>query len=94
MLTEVNVEVTTEFGDDPTAIVTFTNTSESDLELVYTHTLDATGLYTFTDFRKGTYDYTVELDGYTTLSNDDAQSIWKKLITNGKWEALLQHHRT
>ena len=82
MLTEVNVEVTTEFGDDPTAIVTFTNTSESDLELVYTDTLDATGLYTFTDFRKGTYTYEVELDGYVDI-NLAGNSIWDE--TDYEW---------
>ena len=38
-------------------------------------TLDATGEYTFVDFRKGTYDITVTLDGYATETETDVD-IW------------------
>lgn len=75
METEVDVIVTTEFGDDPVATVTFTNTSEPLLDLEYEMTLTATGTYTFEDFRKGTYDYSVELVGYGTQT-DTAMLIW------------------
>lgn len=68
MYTEVEVTVTTEFGDDPLATVTFTNTSEPALVIEYVKTLDATGNFTFEDFRKGKYNWKVELEGYMTQS--------------------------
>ena len=87
MLTTVDVTVTTEYGDDPTATVTFTNTTEPDLEIEYEVTLDETGTYTFEDFRKGSYDVEVVLDGYFTqnysydvtppIVGDPLNSIWE-----------------
>ncbi len=74
METEVDVIVTTEFGDEPVATVTFENVSELALELEYTTTLDATGLHTFENFRKGTYEYTVELVGYDDVTG--TMDIW------------------
>ena len=68
MFTTVDVTVTTEFGDAPMATVTYENTTEPGEGYDYTQTLDATGLYTFTNVRKGTYDFEVVLDGYTTQS--------------------------
>ena len=76
MTTDVTVNVTTEYSDDPTALVTLTNTSEPLLLLVYTQTLDATGEYVFEDVRKGTYDVSVVLDGYVTPIGFGAEKIW------------------
>jgi len=69
MVAVVNVEVTTNSGDLPEGCeVVFTNTSEPDLALIYELTLDATGMATIDPFRKGTYDITVTLAGFTPLA--------------------------
>jgi len=68
MVTQVSVTVNTNSGDSPDGTdVTFTNTSEPGLELVYDVELDETGYYLFEEFRKGTYDIIVELRGFETV---------------------------
>ena len=68
MITQVSVSVSTNSGDSPEGTdVTFTNTSEPGLELVYEVELDETGYYAWDEFRKGTYDIFVELRGFETV---------------------------
>jgi hypothetical protein len=69
MTTQVSVTVTTNSLDSPEGTdVIFTNTSEPELELAYETTLDATGVYAWSDFRKGTYDIYVEKNGFAPVS--------------------------
>ena len=69
MVTTVSVSVITNSLDSPEETdVMFTNTSEPDLELVYETTLDASGVYTWNEFRKGTYDIYVEKNGFAPIS--------------------------
>jgi hypothetical protein len=68
MITQVSVSVSANSGDSPEGTdVTFTNTSEPGLELVYEVELDETGYYAWDEFRKGTYDIFVELRGFETV---------------------------
>ena len=85
METMVDFTVTTEFGDSPEATVTFTNTSEPDLELEYSTTLPASGEGSFDPFRKGTYDIEVSLYGYETQTVTDVD-IWEE--TTFTWELV------
>ncbi|MDL2243060.1 DUF2436 domain-containing protein, partial [Bacteroidales bacterium OttesenSCG-928-K03] len=74
MLVEVDVTVTLNDGEAATGtVVTFTNTSEPDLELVYEVTLTATGKYTWDEFRKGTYDISVVKEGFASATETDYQ---------------------
>ncbi|MBP5572919.1 MAG: choice-of-anchor J domain-containing protein [Bacteroidales bacterium] len=76
MTTNVVVNVSTNSNDPATgAVVTLTNTSEPGLELAYNTTLDETGTYTWTDFRKGTYDVTVNLEGFDPLTA--TATVWE-----------------
>ncbi|MDL2239800.1 carboxypeptidase regulatory-like domain-containing protein, partial [Bacteroidales bacterium OttesenSCG-928-L14] len=83
MLIEVDVTVTLNSGENATGtVVTFTNTSEPDLELVYEATLPSSGKFTWDEFRKGTYDISVVKDGYTGVDEtgyeiyDDESFNW------------------
>lgn len=72
MVTQVSVTVITNSADSPAETeVTFTNTSEPDLALVYAVELDETGYYAWDEFRKGTYDITVEKSGFAPISETD-----------------------
>jgi hypothetical protein len=67
MFATVNVTVTTNSNDPATgAVVTLTNTGET--EYVYTATLDETGIYSWDNVRKGNYNVSVELDGFTPVA--------------------------
>jgi hypothetical protein len=68
MTTFVSVTVQTNSGDSPEGTnVLFVNTSEPHLELSYAVELDASGYFMWDDFRKGTYDISVELLGFAPL---------------------------
>jgi hypothetical protein len=68
MITQVSVQVTTNSLDSPEGTdVAFVNTSEPDLGLIYEAELDATGFYAWDEFRKGTYDISVELNGFAPV---------------------------
>lgn len=63
----LTVNVTTETGASAAgAKVTFVNTD--DASYTYETTLGATASHTWNDFRLGTYDYTIELEGFKTSS--------------------------
>ncbi|NTW23874.1 MAG: T9SS type A sorting domain-containing protein, partial [Lentimicrobium sp.] len=69
MVTQVSVAVTTNSLDSPVETeVSFTNTSEPDLALVYEVELDETGVYAWDEFRKGTYDIYVEKAGFAPIA--------------------------
>ncbi len=68
METIVNVQVVTNSGDSPFGTtVLFTNT-DPELELEYGTVIDASGSFSWNDFRRGTYDIEVELPGFTGIS--------------------------
>ncbi len=72
MTTMVSVLVQTNSGDSPEGTnVLFVNTSEPDLEVSYAVELDESGYYLWEDFRKGTYDITVELLGFESIELTD-----------------------
>ncbi len=72
MNTVVDVTVTLNSADSPAGtLVTFTNTSEPGLELVYDETLGGTGMFTWDMFRRGVYDIEVFKAGYTSVSLAD-----------------------
>ena len=63
----VNVAVTTNSNDPATgAVVTLTNINET--SYTYTTTLTETGTYTWDEVRKGDYNVTVELNGFTPVA--------------------------
>ena len=53
--------------------VTLANVNEP--AYVYETTLDATGQYTWTEFRKGTYELTIALDGYYSCATAEVMEI-------------------
>jgi hypothetical protein len=77
MLTTVSVTVTTNSGDSPEGTdVIFTNVSEpTEPPIVFEIELDATGMHTWDDFRKGTYDILVHLNGFADIMVED-YDIW------------------
>lgn len=75
MTTGVKVTASTNTGDSAEeAIVTLVNTVEEDY--VYTAVLDHTGTVTFDSFRKGTYELTVEKEGFSSSSVNQVVVIW------------------
>jgi len=77
MYTEVSVAVITNSDDSPIGTdVLFVNVSEpADPVIEYETELDDTGLYTWTEFRKGTYDILVHLNGFTDIVVEGVE-IW------------------
>ena len=72
MYTTVDVTIVLNSNDSPANTqVTFTNTSEPELELVYDISLPGSGLYTWDEFRKGVYDIMVFKAGYTSVELED-----------------------
>ena len=68
MFTQVSVKVITNSGDSPRRThITFTNTSEPELNLVYDVRVDLTGYLLLETFRKGTYHILVEKDGFAPI---------------------------
>lgn len=69
LYTSVDVTVTLNSGGSPLGTtVTFTNTSEPGLGLVYTETLGLSGQFTWPEFRKGTYTINVVKAGYAPIN--------------------------
>ena len=77
MVAIVSVEVTTNSGDSPIETeVMFINVSEpTDPILVYEVELDDTGMYTWDEFRKGTYDIFVHKNGFADIMLEGVD-IW------------------
>jgi hypothetical protein len=78
----VTVQLNTAESPEDTEIV-FTNVSEPDKELIYEIELDETGFYAFGEgqFRKGTYEISVEKFGYAPLALtevivEDTNFVW------------------
>ena len=90
METTVTVEVTTNSGDSPEGTdVVFTNVSEiTDPPIVFETELDASGIYTWDDFRKGTYDIYVHLNGFADIMVEDVY-IWDEAYFEWMLEELL-----
>ena len=75
MFTTLNVTVTTENGASPEgAKVTFLNVNEPSFK--YEVVLDDTGEYHWDSFRRGTYKYTISLDGYNSCATNSIVEIW------------------
>lgn len=78
MWTTVEVNVKTNTGDSPEGTsVRFINTSEPGQGYDYVVNLDDSGYYSWDEFRKGTYNYTIEKDGYTSCGNHEIIDIWE-----------------
>ena len=90
METMVTVEVTTNSGDSPEGTdVVFTNVSEmADPPIVFETELDASGIYTWEEFRKGTYDIYVHLNGFADIMVEDVY-IWDEAYFEFMLEELL-----
>jgi len=74
MYTEVDVTVVLNSADSPAGtLVTFTNTSEPGLELIYEEALGSSGQFTWDMFRKGVYDIDVFKAGYMPVSLSDVE---------------------
>ncbi len=77
METELDVVVLTNTTDPVTGtVVTLTNISEPNLNLVYETTFDESGAYQWADFRKGDYVVNMALDGYVSCFNNDTIQIY------------------
>ncbi len=75
MTATVTVNVSSNNGDPVNGTkVTFVNLIEDGI--VFTATIDETGTYVFNDFRKGTYELTVEKNGYTSNVVNEVVEIW------------------
>ncbi|MCB2208358.1 MAG: carboxypeptidase regulatory-like domain-containing protein [Bacteroidetes bacterium] len=90
METMVTVEVSTNSGDSPEGTdVVFTNVSEiTDPPIVFETELDASGIYTWEEFRKGTYDIYVHLNGFADIMVEDVY-IWDEAYFEFMLEELL-----
>ena len=78
MWTTLEVNVKTNTGDSPEGTsVRFINTSEPGQGYDYIVTLDDSGYYSWDEFRKGTYNYTIEKDGYASCGNHESIEIWE-----------------
>ncbi len=87
MWTTVEVSVSTNTGDSPEGtIVTFINTSEPNQGYDHVAILDDSGYYQWEGFRKGTYTYTIEKDGYTSCANHETVEIMEP----ASFECMLQ----
>ena len=76
MYTTVEVNVTTNSGDAPkNAKVQFVNTSEPGMGFDYKVRLDESGHYVWNKFRRGTYEYTIALEGYESCAEKETITI-------------------
>ncbi len=81
MITTVDVEVVAADGASVEGTtVKLENVNEP--AYVYETTLDATGQYTWTNFRKGTYEVTIALEGYNSCANGEIMEIMDATTIN------------
>ena len=75
MFTTMNVVVTTETGASPAGTkVSFFNVYEPSFK--YEATLDETGAFKWESFRRGTYRYSMSLDGFKPGPKNELMEIW------------------
>ncbi len=79
METEVTVNAIANIGSVEGATLVLANTYEN---ITYQGTFDETGTIAFEEFRKGEYNVTVALDGYTSNYVATAVSIWDATTLN------------
>ena len=77
--TTVTVNAIVAAGSPEGATVMMANNFEN---VVYTATLDETGVVVFEDFRKGNYTVTVDLEGYVSNYAETEVSIWNETEIN------------
>lgn len=78
MWTTVEVSASTNTGASPEGTsIRFINLSEPDQGYDYMVTLNDSGYYNWDEFRKGSYNYTIEKDGYTSCGNHEIIEIWE-----------------
>ena len=76
MFTTVEVNVSTNSGDSPEgAKVQFVNIDEPDMGYNYKVRLDGSGKYVWEKFRRGTYEYTIALEGYESCAYKERITI-------------------
>ena len=73
-IVDVNVSLNTDENVKGTE-VSFVNTSEPGMGYDYSVELDATGTYTWNEFRRGTYQYTVYKKGYESCATEEVVEI-------------------
>lgn len=74
--TTVSATVTTNSGDSPKgAKVQFVNISEPNMGYDYKVRLDDSGKYTWDKFRRGTYQYTIALEGFESCAEKETIEI-------------------
>ena len=89
METTVTVNVSVPFGSVEGTEIKFINTNEYELGTDFTATLDETGTVTFEEFRKGEYNFSVILDGYTSEYMNTPVTIWEEKEYNVALEEIL-----
>lgn len=89
MTTTVTVSAATNSGDpvDGT-VVNFVNMVEEGID--FSTTLNATGTYTWNDFRKGTYELSITKEGYTTDTEAVVVDIWNASQFNASLTEMLE----
>lgn len=77
MIANVGVDVTTNNNASPKGTtVKFVNMSEPGLGYDYEIVLDESGVYSWTKFRKGTYELTISKAGYESSAENQVIEIW------------------
>ena len=88
MYVSPTINVATNSNDAVTgATVTLVNTSEPDLNLTYNVTLDETGTYTWESMRRGTYDLSINLSGFTPIA--ETVEITDGTVLNYRLEEVI-----
>ena len=88
MFTAMNVAVTTENELSPAgAKVSFYNVYEPSFK--YEVVLDETGTYRWDEFRKGTYRYSMSLDGYKPGPKNELLEVWEESTVEYTFEEIF-----
>lgn len=88
MFTSLDVTVDTENGASPAgAKVSFYNVYEPSYK--YEVTLDETGTYRWDEFRKGTYKYSISLEGYKEGPKNELLEVWEESTVEYTFEEIF-----
>ncbi len=88
MFTSLSVVVDTENGASPAGTkVTFYNVYEPSFK--YEVTLDETGTYNWDSFRRGTYRYSMSLDGYKQGPKNELLEVWDETSLEYTFEEMF-----